>query len=359
MPVASSSGVDCWAISSASPSASAGRETGEPTGGRTTTISPSMRATACPGLCGRRSLSAYMASGSRPLVRRLVSHSSMSDLRTTATGVREESPARLPIAKCRSSMSSASCSSRAKGTTCCSLAPAFIGTSGSANSTSAPGTRTHTRRPADCGAASDRGPLWGEPVGAPCELTISHVAAWSGERGNRNKSQSAIRSTSVRRHAADDRVHCATAPGATAVLKQKTVQVEFSSANSDQAAQAEVTGTGGELDYFGHFFEGSRIEGPLIIAQRREAPGCVGPILVQGRRLEVLMAQKGIQNDGRSRTGIQPGGGGQSRDVGGQLVIVLAPEVRQGKDLRRARNIHIRGQIGRILAEIGAVLRTF
>ncbi len=66
------------------------------------------------------------------------------------------------------------------------------GTSGSASSTSAPGTSTHIRRPAVRGAASDRGPLCGGPVGVPRASTTSQVAGCSGARGRRSSSQSAM-----------------------------------------------------------------------------------------------------------------------------------------------------------------------
>jgi hypothetical protein len=103
---------------SASPNASEGIEMVEPTGGRTTTTSSSSRATAWPGFTGNRSLSTYMASAEMPAALSALVHSSINDSATTATGVVTESGERRPMAKCSSSMSSASCSSSAYGTIC-------------------------------------------------------------------------------------------------------------------------------------------------------------------------------------------------------------------------------------------------
>src|ERR1700730_3754365 len=150
-----------------------------------------------------------------------------------------------------------------------------MGTSGSVSSTSVPGTSTHMRRRTARGAASDSGPLCGGPDGLPRGSTVSQVADCSGERGNLISSQSAmcgcLHRCSVGREAALDRVNKI----ASGVHEQKTVQVEFRGANSDQAGQAEVIGglaqqarRGGVLSLIG--------EGWRVITLGGETAWCVG-----------------------------------------------------------------------------------
>ena len=85
-----------------------------------------------------------------------------------------DATSRLPTAKCRSSTSAARCSSSANGTTCASFVPLFTGSTGSASSTSVPGTSTMTLRPAAVAAARSSGPDCTLPRRAPLPSTTIH-----------------------------------------------------------------------------------------------------------------------------------------------------------------------------------------
>src|SRR2546430_14897931 len=92
--------------------------------------------------------------------------------------------------------------------------------------------------------------------------------------------------SSVGREAAQDGTHAAL------VLIQKTVQVEFRAANSDETREAEVAR--GLRDLRPHLLEPLRIrKGRLVVALRGEAAGGVGAVLRQGIRIgaEVLMSE--------------------------------------------------------------------
>src|SRR5437762_3848331 len=97
--------------------------------------------------------------------------------------------------------------------------------------------------------------------------------------------------SSVGREAAQDGTHAAL------VLIQKTVQVEFRAANSDETREAEVARD--LRDLRPHLLEQLRIrKGRLVVALRGEAAGGVGAVLRQGIRIgaEVLMSEVRIQH---------------------------------------------------------------
>ena len=110
--------------------------------------------------------------------------------RATHSGARAPRPPRarargMPRRACRWRSADRRC--RRRGVPRARTAPAAAasrrpctGRSGSASSTSVPGTSTHTRRPATRGAARFSGPLCGGPTGAPRASTISQEAACSG-----------------------------------------------------------------------------------------------------------------------------------------------------------------------------------
>ena len=121
---------------------------GAPPGERTNTASSSSSATACPGFSRQQvavgvhriRLDAGGAQRREPLVQQRARHHRHRRARGLA--------ARLPMAKCSSSMSVGQVLLERVGHQLRSFAPALGGRSGSASSTSAPGTSTHTRRPA-------------------------------------------------------------------------------------------------------------------------------------------------------------------------------------------------------------------
>src|SRR5579862_2819067 len=214
-----------------------------------------------------------------------------------------------------------------------SFVPALAGTSGSANSTSLPGTRTQIRRPAVRGAASDRGPDCGAPTALPRGSTTSQVAGCAGVRGSLSRSQSAMRiarhAPSVRCEAALDGAHI-TGP----LLIKQTVQVEFRTSNSDVAGEPEVAGDLLQLTL--HLREGRLVlEGVGVIGvQLREAAPGAGAILRQGVRIQaegaLVAPHEGIEHRPRCGAYIQQHIRRQCRDVRRQLQIAIASEPRQG-----------------------------
>src|SRR5947207_15969680 len=104
--------------------------------------------------------------------------------------------------------------------------------------------------------------------------------------------------SSVGREAAQDGTHAAL------VLIQKTVQVEFRAANSDETREAEVARA--LRDLRPHRLEQLRIrKGRLVVAPRGPAAGGVGAVLRQGIRIgaEVLMSEVRIQRSEERRVG--------------------------------------------------------
>src|SRR5438105_10336922 len=98
--------------------------------------------------------------------------------------------------------------------------------------------------------------------------------------------------SSVGREAAQDGTHAV-----ALVLIQKTVQVEFRAANSDETREAEVARH--LRDLRPHLLEQLRIrKGRLVVALRGEAAGGVGAVLRQRIRIgaEVLMSEVRIQH---------------------------------------------------------------
>src|SRR6195256_4331634 len=183
-----------------------------------------------------------------------------------------------------------------------------MGTSGSVSSTSVPGTSTQMRRPTARGAASDRGPLCGGPDGLPRGSTVSQVAGYSGVRGNLIRSQSAmcehLHAASIGRETALDGVN----EVAGIFHVKKTVQVEFRTANSNQAGQAEVLRARAEPLVAGQLqVVGLEILG-LVGSQFRKAPGSRFAIFRKSRppvAHEGRLGSEGIQDLRRGRADVE------------------------------------------------------
>jgi hypothetical protein len=101
---------------------------------------------------------------------------------TTTTGTRAPASLRSPMAKCRFSISSATRSSSANGTTCASFAALFAGASLSVASASDAGTITTTRRPALIAVACASSPDTAFTMTWPSPLHTSHCGAAPSRR---------------------------------------------------------------------------------------------------------------------------------------------------------------------------------
>jgi len=96
---------------------------------------------------------------------------------TTTTGTRPVAALRSPMAKCRSSISSATRSSSANGITCASFEALLAGASASVVNTSVAGTMMTVRRPADSGTACTSSPDTAFTTTSPSSLHTIHWGA--------------------------------------------------------------------------------------------------------------------------------------------------------------------------------------